>query len=105
VSSAAAAACTWTVFADGLSAARSIRTDKSGTRIVAGQITDTPTYFGGVPLRMNEDGTELTDIVSLKQSAVSTMPEGLINALTPQQVADLLEYLAGLKGAPGVSSR
>jgi len=54
---------------------------------------------------MNEDGTELTDIVSLKQSAVSTMPEGLINALTPQQVADLLEYLAGLKGAPGVSSR
>ncbi|HZB26264.1 MAG TPA: PVC-type heme-binding CxxCH protein, partial [Vicinamibacterales bacterium] len=35
-------------------------TDKSGTRLVAGEITPNPTYLGGVPLRMNEDGTDLT---------------------------------------------
>lgn len=35
-------------------------TDKSGTRLVAGEITPDPTYLGGVPLRMNEDGTDLT---------------------------------------------
>ena len=35
-------------------------TDKSGKRTVAGRSQPEPTYFGGVPLRMNEDGTELT---------------------------------------------
>jgi len=35
-------------------------TDKSGRRFIAGEIAPNPTYFGGVPLRMNEDGTELT---------------------------------------------
>jgi putative membrane-bound dehydrogenase-like protein len=35
-------------------------TDRSGTRIVAGEISSDPTYLGGVPLRMNEDGTGLT---------------------------------------------
>jgi putative membrane-bound dehydrogenase-like protein len=35
-------------------------TDRSGTRQVAGQIVPNPTYLGSVPLRMNEDGTDLT---------------------------------------------
>jgi putative heme-binding domain-containing protein len=38
------------------------------------------------------------DIASRAPSAVSIMPEGLINALTPQQVVDLLEFLSTLKG-------
>ena len=30
-------------------------------------------------------------------SPVSAMPEGLLDALTPQEAADLLSYLSGLK--------
>jgi putative membrane-bound dehydrogenase-like protein len=37
------------------------------------------------------------DITSRKATAVSTMPEGLLNAMTPQQIADLLGFLTTLK--------
>jgi len=37
------------------------------------------------------------DVASRKESRVSLMPEGLLNPLSMQQIADLLEYLASLK--------
>ena len=37
------------------------------------------------------------DVASRKEIRVSLMPEGLLNAVSLQQVADLLEYLASLK--------
>ncbi len=39
------------------------------------------------------------DITSRKAMPVSTMPEGLLNAMTPQQIADLLGFLPTLKEA------
>jgi putative heme-binding domain-containing protein len=38
------------------------------------------------------------DIATRTRSNVSLMPEGLINAMSPQEVADLLEYLSTLRG-------
>ena len=38
-----------------------------------------------------------SDIASRQQVRVSIMPEGLLNNLAPQQLADLLEFLGGLK--------
>ncbi|MBI5799830.1 MAG: PQQ-dependent sugar dehydrogenase [Verrucomicrobia bacterium] len=44
-----------------------------------------------------EDGTErripATQVASSRESALSAMPEGLLGALTAQEVADLLEFL------------
>ena len=37
------------------------------------------------------------DIASRASVRISPMPEGLLNALTQQQIADLLEYLSTLK--------
>ena len=37
------------------------------------------------------------DVASRKEIRVSLMPEGLLNPLSLQQIADLLEYLASLK--------
>jgi hypothetical protein len=49
-------------------------------------------------------------IRELKESAVSLMPEGLLEALSPQQVIDLFAYLqapepVAVKAAPQNSSR
>ena len=48
-----------------------------------------------------EDGTErrvpLTQVASNRESALSAMPEGLLTALTAQEVADLLEFLLSAK--------
>ena len=44
------------------------------------------------------------EITSRKATAVSTMPEGLLNAMTPQQIADLLGFLTTLKAAVGPNS-
>jgi putative heme-binding domain-containing protein len=76
--------------------------ETKGGEVVTGVITeDTPAR---ITVKTDTQDVRLrpADIVSRKQSAVSTMPEGLINALTPQQVADLLEYLAGLRGTTGI---
>ncbi len=40
------------------------------------------------------------DITSRKAVPLSTMPEGLLSAMTPQQIADLLGFLETLKAAP-----
>ena len=37
------------------------------------------------------------DVVSRKETRVSLMPEGLLNNLSLQQIADLLEFLASQK--------
>ena len=37
------------------------------------------------------------DVESFQTSRVSLMPEGQMSSLTPQEAADLLQYLAGLK--------
>jgi putative membrane-bound dehydrogenase-like protein len=39
-----------------------------------------------------------TDVATRRNSGVSLMPEGLLNALSLQQVSDLLEYLSTLDG-------
>lgn len=44
------------------------------------------------PMRLNTSG-----IVSRRPHRASMMPEGLLNNLTPQQIADLLEFLATRK--------
>ena len=72
---------------------------KSG-EVVTGVITEETPARVTVKTETNQDvRLRPADIATRRQSAVSTMPEGLINALTPQQLADLLEYLGGLKGA------
>ena len=78
---------------------------KSG-EVVTGVITEETPARVTVKTEANQDvRLRPADIATRKQSAVSTMPEGLINALTPQQLTDLLEYLAGLKGAAAPASR
>ena len=44
-------------------------------------------------------------ITARKQVPFSTMPEGLISAMTPQQIVDLIGFLTTLKAtaAPGSS--
>ena len=48
-----------------------------------------------------EDGTDkrvpLAQVASTRESALSAMPEGLLTALTAQEVADLLEFLLSAK--------
>ena len=41
--------------------------------------------------------SQVADIVSREETRVSLMPEGLLDNLSLQQVADLLEYLDSLK--------
>jgi putative membrane-bound dehydrogenase-like protein len=70
-------------------------------KVVSGIVTeDTPQ---GIAIQVSE--TELrrlnrAEVKSRKQSSASLMPEGLLDALTLQQVSDLLEYLSTLKGQP-----
>ncbi|MGH9369958.1 MAG: hypothetical protein ACRD15_00335, partial [Vicinamibacterales bacterium] len=72
--------------------------------VVTGVITgDTPS---SVIVRTDADQEvrlRPADIVSKTPSPVSIMPDGLINALTPQQVVDLLEYLSRLKAGTTAS--
>ncbi|MFM7554383.1 MAG: hypothetical protein ACKPAH_03645, partial [Verrucomicrobiota bacterium] len=56
-------------------------------------------------LRLRTEGGEVTTlardaVVSDTISPVSAMPEGLLDAMTPQEVADLLAYLARLRAVP-----
>jgi putative heme-binding domain-containing protein len=53
-------------------------------------------------LRLQTEGSgvvtvPLDRLASDTVSPVSAMPEGLLDALTPQEAADLLSYLSGLK--------
>lgn len=49
----------------------------------------------GVPLDLPKD-----DIEERKRTEVSMMPQGIVNNLTAEQLADLLAYLESLKSAP-----
>jgi putative heme-binding domain-containing protein len=56
-------------------------------------------------LRLQTEGTAVVTlpidtVVTDTVSPVSAMPEGLLDALTAQEVADLLTYLSGLKTRP-----
>lgn len=56
-------------------------------------------------LRLRTEGGEVTTlardaVLSDTISPVSAMPEGLLDAMTPQEVADLLTYLARLRAVP-----
>jgi putative heme-binding domain-containing protein len=53
----------------------------SGGSVVMGQVTGTDVTI------------KKSDISSMKPSSVSLMPEGLLQALTPQQQKDLLKFL------------
>ena len=75
-------------------------------QVVTGIITeDTPTRVTVKTDATEEVRLRPADIASKKPSPISVMPEGLINALSPQQVIDLLEYLTSLKGAGSTASR
>jgi putative membrane-bound dehydrogenase-like protein len=65
---------------------------------VAGMIaSETPTQIT-VQLGPNQQQrVNPADVASRKETRVSLMPEGLLDNLSLQQVADLLEYLASLK--------
>jgi putative heme-binding domain-containing protein len=68
---------------------------------VSGIVTDNAP--DRIVVRTNEkDERRLTagEIVSRQQSRVSLMPEGLLDAMSLQQVSDLLEFLATLTGDP-----
>jgi putative membrane-bound dehydrogenase-like protein len=55
---------------------------------------------GQITLRIGADQERrirAADVKSRQESRVSPMPEGLLNALSLQQIADLLEFLATLK--------
>jgi putative membrane-bound dehydrogenase-like protein len=55
---------------------------------------------GQITLRIGVDQErriQTADVKARRESRVSSMPEGLLNALSLQQIADLLEYLATLK--------
>jgi putative heme-binding domain-containing protein len=46
-----------------------------------------------------------SEIVSRRPVPVSVMPEGLVNAMTPQQIVDLIGFLSTLTGAPDAARR
>ncbi|HXT40094.1 MAG TPA: PQQ-dependent sugar dehydrogenase [Candidatus Angelobacter sp.] len=46
---------------------------------------------------LNEVHVKLTDVKSMEASKVSAMPEGLLQTLTAQEAADLLEFLGSLR--------
>jgi putative heme-binding domain-containing protein len=50
---------------------------------------------GGVVIRHNR-----ADVLSVTRLPASLMPEGLLDSLDNQEVADLLEYLASLRAVP-----
>ena len=55
---------------------------------------------GQITLRVGLDQERhirAADVKSRRESRVSQMPEGLLDAVSLQQIADLLEYLATLK--------
>ena len=54
---------------------------------------------GQITLRVGDQQRTIrsADVKSRQESRVSQMPEGLLDALSLQQIADLLEYLATLK--------
>ena len=45
----------------------------------------------------NKQSIKASEIKSMKKMSQSMMPEGLYQAMTTQELADLLEYLDGLK--------
>ncbi len=72
---------------------------KDGDEVYGLIASETPTEIaiksvGGVVARYRK-----SEIVSRQKSALSIMPAGLETALTPQQLADLVEFLAALKKA------
>ena len=46
---------------------------------------------------LNEILVKLADVKSMQPSRISAMPEGLLQTLTAQDAADLLEFLCSLR--------
>ncbi len=71
---------------------------KNGTAISGIVTEDTPQ---GIAIQVAETDVRRLkpeDVKSRRQIRMSLMPEGLLNALSLQQISDLLEYLSTLKG-------
>ena len=45
-----------------------------------------------------EQSLATTEVAQLKPEPLSAMPEGLVDALSPQELADLVAWLASRKG-------
>jgi putative heme-binding domain-containing protein len=75
----------------------------AGGRTITGLLKEeTPQYLtvrsGAGMVRVERD-----DVESLRREDVSDMPEGLVDDLTPAQFADLIAYLASLRGTQPVT--
>jgi putative membrane-bound dehydrogenase-like protein len=69
--------------------------------IVTGVVKeDTPTRLVVITANGEEARLNPADVRSRQQSRTSLMPEGLLDALSLQQIADLLQFLSTLDGAP-----
>ncbi len=64
--------------------------DRSLTGLIAAENADSLTLLGGNGVR---ETVRRAEVISLKASSFSLMPEGLEQALTPQGMADLIAYL------------
>ena len=70
---------------------------KSGERLSGLIAEETPDH---IVIQTGPDASQRmkpTDVASREEVRVSLMPEGLLSTLSPQQLADLLEFLATLK--------
>ena len=72
-------------------------TMKSGEQVTGIVTADTPDNVTVVVGADQQRRLRPAEIASRQPVRVSPMPEGLLNALTHQQVADLLEFLATLR--------
>ncbi len=73
----------------------SVITVKGGKEIIGRQVDDTPTKIAIAENPFTNDRTEINkaDITKRDLSPVSSMPPGLINLFTKEEIIDLLTYL------------
>jgi putative heme-binding domain-containing protein len=64
--------------------------DRSLTGLIAAENADSLTLIGGNGVR---ETVHHTEVISLKASSFSLMPEGMEQAISPQGMADLIAYL------------
>jgi len=69
--------------------------------LVAGVVhEETPAQVSVITAAGETRRLATSEIVSRRESRVSLMPEGLLDAMSLQQIADLLQFLSTLDGAP-----
>jgi len=80
-------------------------TTKDGQGLLGFIVDDTPKSVTLMDLTQNKIVLPKADVQTLQASAISVMPEGLLEAMTEQQVRDLFAYLTSKEAPPGAKSK